>query len=692
MAENMLEHSALRGGERYVSWWLKWEDLNWPNADNLDRIRRRADLVAENAASAAIVFGAHFRWDYLPFFEILHDYLAAVADELHQRGIKLFDHHSVNLVHRYDTREEMRNVILHSQPHLPFSPCRAAAADWTFRGHRLNDWRMIDTVTRKPLYFPQYTAEGFCYRNPEFVAAYCEYAKKLIADTHIDGLMPDDTVHYQYYLSCACPVCRQALRERSGIDLPPADDAEFWGNWDNPAWKMWIDLRYESTGIFQKAVRDVLPPGFPTMSCGSSSTNARSANKGCDAVQFLRGCNMQHLELIGNLPPYKHDPVTWNLPVLQHFVNASYNSAAAEKVGARCVGGGYGFTEPSANIIWALNKCLGADCWFSTLKGRLGLTSADLAKLPDDFSPAGRAFRFEKAHPELFDASTPVRQAAVFFSRETRDHTLYGNLLGGLMRDFNLTQKLLSGAGIAVGTALEIPDDPAGCPLLVVPGAASVTPEEAERLRRFAVAGGIVLAFGPCGLPEAGSPWKLDNRVGSDFWVIKEGQAGIHPEKQAWAWREPAAPDAPAEWREVAPRIFYNSARLPDPGLEKSLLELTRRYMRPLPVEIAGANGYFTTVRRRGGAYIVQLLAMDYDTDIDHHLDEIRTHRTRVNLVVKADPVGVSRHIRINTALPVEVFTPFNDEGAELAKDASGVALTLPEKCPYAVIRLGEVR
>ena len=35
-----------RGGERYVSWWLKWEDLNWPNADNLDRIRRRADLIA----------------------------------------------------------------------------------------------------------------------------------------------------------------------------------------------------------------------------------------------------------------------------------------------------------------------------------------------------------------------------------------------------------------------------------------------------------------------------------------------------------------------------------------------------------------------------------------------------------------------------------------------------------------------
>lgn len=688
MAENMLEHSALRGGERYVSWWLKWEDLNWPNADNLDRIRRRADLVAENAASAAIVFGAHFRWDYLPFFEILHDYLAAVADELHQRGIKLFDHHSVNLVHRYDTREEMRNVILHSQPHLPFSPCRAAAADWTFRGHRLNDWRMIDTVTRKPLYFPQYTAEGFCHRNPEFVAAYCEYAKKLIADTGIDGLLPDDSVYYQHYLGCACPVCREALRDRTGIDLPPADDDTFWGNWDNPAWKEWIDLRYEAGGDFQQAVRKVLPPDFPTMSCGASSANARSANKGCDAVHFLRGCNLQNLELCGNLPPYKHDPVTWNRTILHHFVNSSYNSAAAEKVGAHCVGGGYGFTECTANIVWALNKCLGADCWFSTLKGRLGLSSADLAKLPDDFSPVGKAFRFEEKHPELFD-SVPVRQAGVFFSRETRDHTLYGNLLAGLMRDFDLTNSLLAGAGIAIGAVLEIPETTDDCGLLIVPGAAAVTPDEAEKLRRFAAAGGVVLAFGPCGIPGANSPWVLPNKVGRGFWKAQEGCAGVHPEKLAWSWREVEAPaNLAAGWREIAPNVFYNPARLPGKELEASLLELTRRYMRPLPVALSGTNGYYATVRRAGDAYVVQLLAADFDTDIDHHLDEIRTHRTRVNLIVKAEPVNVSRHIRIDTSLAVEVFTPFNAEGAKVAKESGGVAVTLPEKCPYAIMRL----
>ena len=236
---------------------------------------------------------------------------------------------------------------------------------------------------------------------------------------------------------------------------------------------------------------------------------------------------------------------------------------------------------------------------------------------------------------------------------------------------------------------LELPEDTEAYQLLIVPGAASFTAAEAESLRRFASAGGAVLCFGPCGLPETGSPWKLENRVGEDFWTVQPTGVRSYPEKLEWSNRKVEAPNVPAEWREVAPRIFYNPARLPDEKLGRSLLELTRKYMRPLPVAISGADGYLTTVRReKDGAYIVQLLAADYDTDIDHHLDEIRTHRTRVNLIVKVEPVNVSRKIRIDTRLGVEVFTPFNDGGATTEKDSGGVVVTLPEKCPYAIMRI----
>ena len=66
---------------------------------------------------------------------------------------------------------------------------------------------------------PQYTAEGFCHRNPDFIAAYCEYVKKLIADTAIDGISTDDSKHYMHFRSCACPVCRAALRERKSLNM-----------------------------------------------------------------------------------------------------------------------------------------------------------------------------------------------------------------------------------------------------------------------------------------------------------------------------------------------------------------------------------------------------------------------------------------------------------------------------------------
>ena len=681
------KHSA--GGERFVSWWIEWADLDWPDADNLDRIRRRADRMAECSASAAIVFGTHFRWDWLPYFEIVHDYLATVADELHRRGLKLYDHHSVNLVHRYDTRREMRDVILHSRPHLPFSPSREAAAAWRYNGSLLNDWRMIDTTTLKPLYFPQYAAEGFCHRNPDFIAAYCRYVEKLIADTAIDGISTDDTKHYMHFRSCACPVCRRALMERAGIDLPPASDAGFWGNWDNPAWRDWIDLRFESTAIFQKAVRDVLPENFPMMSCGGNSAGGNAPSSGSDAVHFLKGCNVQHLELCGNTPPYKHDPGTWNRPIITHFANASYDAAAAERAGARCVCVGFGFVEATANIIWAVNKAMGANCWFSTLKGRLGLPASELAKLPDDISPAGRAFGFEKRHPELFGTRL-IRQLGVFFSRETRDHTLFGSLTAGHSQDFSQTLQLVAGAGIGAGTVLEIPENTDEYRLLVLPGVARLTERETVRVRNFAAAGGKVLINGPSGLPETASPWHLPARSEKPFWQFAPGTAGKGAGVMEWKAAAVAAPDlSGAAWREVAKNIWYHPARLPDRGLADSMLELVRKYLRPLPVKLDGTGGYLATMHRRDdGAVIVHLLAADFDTDIDRRLDEMRTHRSRVNLITRAEAANVPASFSVETELEVEAYTPFDDEGATVRRCGNTVRVDLPRNCAYVILRI----
>ena len=73
---------------RIATWWMNWEDLNWPNPDNLDRIKARAEQYAQADVSAAMLFGCHFRWDFLPYFTLLHDYIATVAELIIDSSLK----------------------------------------------------------------------------------------------------------------------------------------------------------------------------------------------------------------------------------------------------------------------------------------------------------------------------------------------------------------------------------------------------------------------------------------------------------------------------------------------------------------------------------------------------------------------------------------------------------------------------
>ena len=40
--------------ERMATWWMHWPDLQWPDSDNLDKIKARADGFAEAGVTAAM--------------------------------------------------------------------------------------------------------------------------------------------------------------------------------------------------------------------------------------------------------------------------------------------------------------------------------------------------------------------------------------------------------------------------------------------------------------------------------------------------------------------------------------------------------------------------------------------------------------------------------------------------------------
>ncbi|MBQ9098611.1 MAG: hypothetical protein IJY50_04185 [Clostridia bacterium] len=680
---------ALQRPKRIVSWWLRQPDLNWPSQDGLDKIKRRAEAIAASGATTAMIFGAHFRWDFLPYFTLLHDYIATVAEELHERGIELYDHHSVNLVHRYDTNEEMRHVMLHSGPHLPLSPSREAAASWEYRGKRLNDWRMIDVRTRDVLYLPQYAAEGFCIRNPDFVDSYKEYLQKLIADTGIDGISADDPVHFMHYNSCACPHCRAELKRRIGIDLPPISDRNFWGNWENPAWQAWIDLRFDAAKDFFTALKPVFPKDFRVTTCGHNSAAPGGNGKAADARIFLAGgCNYTNLEMSGNTPPYKQDPVTTNQSISARIINANHHQACAREQGGRCFSTGFGFTEETANIVWAVNKMMGADCWFSTLKDRLGLPDHILNTLPDEAAVVGKAFTFEAEHPELFSGEQ-VGQLGVYFSYETRKHSYFGNLEKGYYKDYGATLQILFERGISAHTVFEFPDSAQNYPVILLPSAAVMTKAEIAAMHRYLQNGGKVIATGPSALPECPSSYSLPHAPTitkpEDFFSYIVN--GVKHHAADWICKDtiPITED-PDTWQTPAQGLFYHPWRVSEGRITESLLQYCERFCKPMPIQITKSEGYLISVFESDYNITVHLLAKDFETDIDHRLDEMRFHRSRVNYINKVEPANVTSHLTLTANALPDVFLPFSADSATVKKSENGVEISLPKKSSYVIL------
>lgn len=628
---------------RAASWWIRWNDLDWPSPDNMDAIQRRADEFAASGVNTAMVFGAHFRWDFMPFWTMLHDYMAFVRSELNARGIALFDHHSAILIHRYDTAAEMRNVKLHSGPHLPFSPDRRNAASWEFEGVKLNAWRRIDLVTGQPSWNPGYAAESFCFVNPEFVAAYCKYVKQLIADTAVDGLMCDDGMMFGAYHDCGCPACRERFLGRAGHPLPDPSDRGFWGNWENPEWRAYLDDRFAAQAEFYRAVRAALPDAdYPMTACASSSCADDNVSKGYDLRGQLAGCNIVNLELCGNTPPGPLDDCP---RFADRMIPVAHHLGIAAEHGVPSLAVGYGFIEDNANALWALVKALGGNCWFSTLKARLGLPESELAELPGDAEPAAEAYHFERENPGLFNGA-PLHRCGIFFSYESRNHTAFGSMVHGYTRDFADTVALLLENGLLPGVLTEIPPTPDRYPLLVLPSAVRFTADELERLETYRRGGGVVIATGPCGFEELCRDWPLPMRISGDVFRSNEDWQGV------WGGAVPPVA-APRRWREAAKNWHWHPGRLQNGELaEAELIRKIAAFTPPVEgLTAAAAQGFFMTAfRGKDDAVRLFFVATEYDVKIDADRDARRYHRSRVNLFTAAPPCGQNGAIELQLA------------------------------------------
>jgi hypothetical protein len=278
----------------------------------------------------------------------------------------------------------------------------------------------------------------------------------------------------------------------------------------------------------------------------------------------------------------------------------------------------------------------------------------------------------------------------VYFSYETRNHTFFGAFNKGYCRDYSDTLKMLLRSGISAHTLFAFPDDPERYPLILVPSPAAMTPQEQAALRGYAQKGGKVIITGPSAYPGCKHSWVLPVKpecAPADlFQTVRDGVW-----TQAPAWQSAttvAETEDPDQWQSVEDNVLYHPRRTE--ALKGELLEDCRSWGKTLPVTLLEQTGYFATLFRGEDGTTLQLLAEDYDTDIDHHLDEIRYHRSRVNYITKVIPVGISRRIVLSVDSAPQVYTPFN-EGSTQVELLDGICkVTLPADCPYAIIHFPE--
>ncbi|MCC7517675.1 MAG: hypothetical protein IT578_00655 [Verrucomicrobiae bacterium] len=499
---------------RLASWWSTVEDLQWPRKPIRDRILRKADLLAGARVDTVVQFGFHFRFDFAWCFGAIHGYLAAVAEALHERGIRFVDHYSCNLVAR--PRGDAERLRYHdNQPHhVAIYPDTVAAETAVYAGHRLNDLREIDLVTGEPAYCA-YNAEVFCLNNPDFVATHRAYVERLFREVPLDGLMADDMGLYNLFRCCGCRHCRKMFRDATGQDLPPISNREFWGDisgkaWDwgnygNPLFRHWVQLRYAYIRRHLEHVREWIGRDKVLMTCCSSSGERILNSLALSNENFVHVLDWVLLENTG----IGVETARWKERAVAANLEWSIARSRPEKP-APAVILSYAVYEDAAYLGWALARFMGVANWYSSFTAGLQEPPPDLTEDPDGFILAYN--QWEHRRDGAQGRGAPTTDLRIVFARANKengwkdvaglDHWSRVKRWGHACLDANVGFRFLLTGELEDPEALRSGGTP-----VVLDGCAHVSDTAFEALRRFAKGGGEVWWVAPFGTHrETGEP------------------------------------------------------------------------------------------------------------------------------------------------------------------------------------------
>ena len=237
---------------------------------------------------------------------------------------------------------------------------------------------------------------------------------------------------------------------------------------------------------------------------------------------------------------------------------------------------------------------------------------------------------------------------------------------------------------------MNLPTDTKDYPAIILSSVALMTDDEKEMLDKYTSCGGVVIVCGPSALGCCNSKWVLPTKPHieepNDFFSTIAN--GVWHKSADWITKTSLEESSePNQWTEVADRVYYNPHRISDGKISDTLLGIVSKFAKKMPIELVSADGYMVTVFESEDSYIMHFLASDYDTDIDHELDEMRFHRSRVNFVNKVTPKGVTDTLKIVSGNLPQVYIPFSKSMSEITLADGICTVSLPKDTAYVILR-----
>jgi hypothetical protein len=474
-----------------------------------DRVKRRAEAYAEARIETVVHFGYHCRFDFAPYFGLIHGLLADIAGELHARGIRFLDHYSCNVVARPRSTAELELYHAGQRHHVAIHPDAFSAPSAGYDGFRFDDLREIDVGTGGPAYSTSYQSELFCHNNPDFLEMHRRYLLRQLAEAPLDGIMADDMCDYAWFRGCGCLHCRRRFREEFGRELPPLEDTGFWGdtgrhptqwgNYDNPAFRDWVRLRYRGPADHLAMVKRTIGPDRILLTCCSSSGPIALNSLGLSYESFIGACDWVMLENCG----LAADTAAWvprEPEAMLHRSVAALKTAVASAGGAPALAASYFAFADGAYLGWAVARVWGVDNWATTLlQGPFpdGTAEHDEPELVGDLN------RWEEREalpgpgidvPDLLIAFLRASRDNGWEDESGRDHWDLARAWAEAGNQRNLGYRFLLGAELAAGAPRPDPRVP-----LVLDGCSHLSDAEGAALSAFLEAGGTLVVAPPLG-------------------------------------------------------------------------------------------------------------------------------------------------------------------------------------------------